>query len=121
VRGKIVGAMVYPLVIICVAIAVVTAVVLFIIPPLRRDLPLLPHHAAGRDALPARRQHLHAEVLVRRLRRADPADHRARGAAAARSQPYRYRVHQLLLKLPGVGPVLSRSLVASFAAPPSAR
>jgi type IV pilus assembly protein PilC len=32
-----------------------------------------------------------------------------------RSQPYRYRVHQLLLKLPALGPLLSRSLVAAFA------
>jgi type IV pilus assembly protein PilC len=31
-----------------------------------------------------------------------------------RNQPYRYRVHQLVLKLPAIGPVVSRSLIAWF-------
>jgi len=114
VRGKIVGAMVYPLVIICVAIAVVTAVVLFIIP--RFDEIFRSFHitlpAVTRFLLDGSTFTLKYWYVVFGVPTLLIIGH---VVLLRRSQPYRYRVHQLLLKLPGVGPVLSRSLVASFA------
>ncbi|MBK7643768.1 MAG: type II secretion system F family protein [Planctomycetes bacterium] len=114
VRAKIIGAMVYPLVIVCVAVAVVAAVVMFIIP--RFDEIFRSFHIS----LPGVTQFLLDTstftvkywYLVFGLPIVLIVTH---FVLLKRVQRYRYRVHQLLLKLPGIGPILSRSLVASFA------
>ncbi len=114
IKGKIVGAMVYPLVIVCVAIAVVSAVVLFIIP--RFDEIFKSFHitlpAMTRILLDTSTFAVHYWYLVFGLPILLVATH---FFLLARNQPYRYRVHQLLLKVPALGTVLSRSLIASFA------
>jgi len=114
VRAKVVGALVYPTVIICVACAVVTAVVLFIIPKFEEifrsfhiTLPAMTRFLLDGSTFTLKYWYivfgLPLVLLVAHI------------MLLRRSQPYRYRIHQLLLKLPGLGPVLSRSLVASFA------
>ena len=114
VRSKIVGAMVYPLVIVCVAIAVVSAVVLFIIPKFDEifrsfhiELPAITRFLLDGSSFTLKYWWIVFGVPLLLLF--------GHFVLLRRSQPYRYRAHQLVLKLPGVGPVLSRSLVASFA------
>ncbi len=114
VRGKIVGALVYPLVIICVAIAVVSAVILFIIPRFEEifrsfhiTLPAVTRLLLDTSTFAVKFWYLVFGVPILLLI--------AHFVVLKRSQPYRYRVHQLLLKLPALGPLLSRSLVAAFA------
>jgi len=114
VRGKIVGALVYPLVIVCVAIAVVSAVILFIIPRFEEifrsfhiSLP-----AATRLLLDSSTFAVKYWWLVFGLPLALIVAHLV---LLKRNQPYRYRAHALVLKLPGLGPLLARSLVAAFA------
>jgi type IV pilus assembly protein PilC len=114
VRAKIVGALLYPLVIVCVAIAVVSAVILFIIPRFDEifrsfhiTLPALTRLLLDTSTFAVKYWWLvfgtPLVVLVAHL------------VLLKRSQPYRYRMHQLVLRLPGFGPLISRSLVASFA------
>lgn len=114
IRAKIVGAMVYPAVIVCVALLVVSAVVLFIIP--RFDEIFKSFHitlpAMTRILLDTSSFCLRFWWLVFGLPLLVVAAH---ALLLARSQPYRYRVHQLMLKIPALGTVLSRSLIASFA------
>ncbi len=114
VRAKVVGAMIYPAVIVTVAIGVVSAVVVWVIPKFQEifqsfNIALPPLTQFLLDVsyftvsywyvvfgLPIAAIVLHTIFL-------------------RRSQPYRYRVHRLLLKLPAIGPVISRSLIAAFA------
>jgi type IV pilus assembly protein PilC len=114
VRGKIVGALVYPLVIICVAIAVVSAVILFIIPKFEEifrsfhiTLPAVTRILLDTSTFAVKYWYLVFGLPIVVLI--------AHFVVLKRSQPYRYRVHQLLLKLPALGALLSRSLVAAFA------
>lgn len=112
-RAKIVQATIYPSVIICVAIAVVSAVIVFIIPKFQDifrsfkiELPWMTQILLNVSKftvewwwivfpLPIALVLLHLMFM-------------------RRSQPYRYRVHAIILKLPAVGPVVSRSLIAAF-------
>jgi type IV pilus assembly protein PilC len=114
VRAKVVGAMIYPSVIVTVAIGVVSAVVVWVIPKFQEifqsfNIALPPLTQFLLDVsyftvsywyvvfgVPIAAIVLHAIFL-------------------RRSQPYRYRIHRLLLKLPAIGPVISRSLIAAFA------
>ncbi|MFM7282697.1 MAG: type II secretion system F family protein [Planctomycetia bacterium] len=113
IRSKIVGAMVYPAVIVLVAIAVVSAVIVWIIPrfdeifrSFRITLP-----TATQILLDTSRFAVNYWWLVFGLPILLLIAH---FALLAKNQPYRYRVHGLVLKIPAIGPVLSRSLVASF-------
>jgi type IV pilus assembly protein PilC len=113
IRSKIVGAMVYPAVIVLVAIAVVSAVIVWIIPrfdeifrSFRITLP-----TATQILLDTSRFAVNYWWLVFGLPILLLIAH---FALMAKNQPYRYRVHGLVLKIPAIGPVLSRSLVASF-------
>jgi type IV pilus assembly protein PilC len=114
VRGKIVGALVYPMVIVTVAILVVTAVIMFIIP--RFDEIFRSFHitlpAATRFLLSLSTFSVKYWYLVVGLPLLTIITH---VVLLRRSQPYRYRMHQLLLRLPAFGGLLSRSLVAAFA------
>lgn len=114
VRAKVVGAMIYPTVIVTVAIGVVSAVVVWVIPKFQEIFQ------SFNLALPPLTQFLldvsHFTVsywyIVFGLPIAALVLH---SVFMRRSQPYRYRVHRLLLKLPAIGPVISRSLIAAFA------
>jgi type IV pilus assembly protein PilC len=114
VRGKIVGALVYPMVIVTVAILVVTAVIMFIIP--RFDEIFRSFHitlpAATRFLLALSTFSVKYWYLVVGLPLLTLVTH---VVLLRRNQPYRYRMHQLLLRLPAFGGLLSRSLVAAFA------
>jgi len=114
IKGKIIGAMVYPLVIVCVAAAVVSAVIMFIIPRFEEifrsfhiTLPAMTRILLDTSTFSVKYWYLvfglPLVLLVTHF------------FLLKRNQPYRYRVHALLLKLPALGPVLSRSLIASFA------
>jgi type IV pilus assembly protein PilC len=114
IRSKIVGAMIYPAVVAFVAVAVVSAVIVWVIPKFKdifdsfdAELPSMTRtlldlsdfavtYWYGVFGLPLGLFMLH-------------------GAMLRRSQGYRYRVHRLLLRLPLFGGVLSKSLIAGFA------
>ena len=114
IKSKIVGAMIYPIVLTLVAAVVVAGVIVFVIPKFQDiftsfNITLPPPTLILLDTsgfavkywylvfgLPILLLVLHF-VLMRR------------------SQPYRYRMHKILLKLPGIGPVVNRSITASFA------
>ncbi len=113
-RSKIAGAMIYPLVIVLVAVAVVSAVTVWVIPRFRLifesfgvELPGLTQLLLDLSSftvrywylvfgLPAAALLLHFALMRRRGR-------------------YCYAVHKWMLRIPLLGAVLSRSLVAGFA------
>lgn len=114
IRAKVAGAMIYPLVILIVAVGVVSAVIVWVIPKFRTifdsfDVELPRPTQILLDVsriavtywylvfgVPALLLLLHA-VLMRR------------------SAGYRYRMHALLLKIPMLGALLQQALVAAFA------
>jgi len=114
IRSKVVGAMIYPIVIICVATVVVSAVIVWVIPKFQQifdsfdvELPTPTQILLNVSSftvsywyvvfgLPALLLVLHT-ILMRR------------GGA------YRYRMHKLLLKIPMFGALLLQALVAAFA------
>ena len=114
IRSKVVGAMIYPIVIICVATVVVSAVIVWVIPKFQQifdsfdvELPTPTQILLNVSSFtvsywyvvfggPALLLVLHT-VLMRR------------GGA------YRYRMHKLLLKIPMFGALLLQALVAAFA------
>ena len=113
IRSKVLGAMIYPAVIVFVALVVVSAVIVFIIPKFRQifdsfDVELPPitqlllnisdfatHYWYVVFGLPVVFMFLHG-ILMRK------------------GGMYRYRMHKLLLKLPLIGNILSQSLIAGF-------
>ncbi|MFO1009363.1 MAG: type II secretion system F family protein [Planctomycetota bacterium] len=113
-RSKIVGAMIYPSVIIFVAVAVVSAVIVWIIPKFndifrsfKITMPGITQFLLDVSDFTVRYWYLvfGLPILLAVLH----------FAMLARSQPYRYRVHALMLKLPILGAILNRSLVGAFA------
>lgn len=113
IRAKVVGAMIYPLVLVVVATIVVSAVILFVIPrfdeifrSFQIELPQATRILLDTSAFAAKYWYLvFATPLALIL---------LHFVALRRSYGYRYRMHGLLLKLPLVGSVLNRSLVAAF-------
>lgn len=113
VRAKIRGAMIYPCVVAVVALGVVSAVIVFVIPKFEEifdsfgaELPAMTRILLDTSrfavgywyivfGVPVLLVMLHITML-------------------RRSQPYRYRVHKLLLRTPALGPVLSKALIAGF-------
>ena len=96
VRSKVVGAMIYPAVVVCVAIAVVSAVVVFVIPKFQEifqsfniKLPALTQILLDTSSFT-----VHYWYLVFGLPIVLAITH---GCLMRRSQPYRYRVHALML------------------------
>ncbi|MBI5362033.1 MAG: type II secretion system F family protein [Planctomycetes bacterium] len=113
-RSKVVGAMIYPSVIVFVAIAVVSAVVVWIIPKFQDifrsfkiSLPGITQFLLDVSDFTVRYWYLVFGLPVLLAL--------AHFALLARNQPYRYRVHKWMLKLPVFGGVLNRSLVGAFA------
>jgi type IV pilus assembly protein PilC len=113
IRSKLVGAMIYPMVVGFVAVAVVSAVIVFVIPRFKdifesfdTELPAITQILLNGSnfavtywylvfGLPIGLIFLHLAMM-------------------RRSQPYRYRIHSLGLRLPVFGGVLSKSLIAGF-------
>ena len=113
-RSKIVGAMIYPSVIVFVAVAVVSAVVVWIIPKFQDifrsfkiSLPGVTQFLLDLSEFTVTYWYLVFGLPVLLFL--------AHFALLARSQPYRYRIHQWMLKIPVLGGVLNRSLVGAFA------
>jgi type IV pilus assembly protein PilC len=113
IRARIQGAMIYPLVIVCVAIAVVSCVIVWVIPKFQ-DI-----FRSFNIDLPAVTQILldvsHATVTYWYLVFGVPVGLVvAHTFAMRRNQPYRYRIHRLQLRMPVAGPVITRALTATF-------
>jgi len=114
IRAKIAGAMIYPAVIVLVAVLVVSAVIVWVIPRFQEIFQ------SFNIRLPAVTQLLldvssftvHYWFVVFGVPIAAYVLHRI---FLVKSQRYRYRVHRMWLRLPLVGPVVSRTLIASFA------
>jgi type IV pilus assembly protein PilC len=112
-RSKLVGAMVYPAVVAFVAVAVVSAVIVWVIPRFQdifesfdAELPAITQTLLNVSefavgywyvvfGLPVVLFFVHLSLL-------------------RRNQGYRYRVHSLLLRVPVLSGVLGKSLIASF-------
>jgi len=113
-RSKVVGALIYPAIIVVVAVGVVSAVVVWVIPKFRTifdsfgvELPGLTQVLLDVSSftvnywyavfgLPAAGLVLHSILMTR-------------GGA------YRYAIHKLMLRIPFLGAILSQGLIAAFA------
>ncbi|MBK7877854.1 MAG: type II secretion system F family protein [Planctomycetes bacterium] len=114
IRAKVVGAMIYPSVILFVAVAVVSAVIVWIIPKFndifrsfKITMPAITQFLLDLSEFTVAYWYLVFGLPLLLFV--------AHVTMLARSQPYRYRVHKLMLKLPVLGPILNRSLVGAFA------
>lgn len=114
IKSKIKGAMIYPAVVAVVAISVVSAVIVFVIPKFEEifdsfgtELPRL-----TRVLLDTSRFTVDYWYLVFGLPLAAVLLHIA---LMRQGGAYRYRVHKLLLRTPALGPLISKSMVAGFA------
>ena len=113
IRSKVVGAMIYPAIVGLVAVAVVAAVIVVVIPKFQDIFESFDTELPGitKSLLDISHFTVTYWYLVFGLPLGLIALHvylMRRGGA------YRYRVHKLLLRLPAVGPVLSKSLIAGF-------
>lgn len=113
IKAKIRNATIYPSVIVTVAVLVIAAVIVFIIPRFEEifssfgiQLPRMTQILLDVSRFTVDRWYvvfgLPAALLV------------AHVIALRRNQPYRYKVHNLLLHLPLFGPLLSKALIAAF-------
>lgn len=114
IRSKVVGALIYPAVIVFVAVCVVSAVIVFIIPKFQDifhsfkiDLPAMTQALLNVSEFAVKWWYLVFGLPIVLLL--------AHGAAMKKSYRYRYAVHGLMLRIPAMGGVLSRALVAAFA------
>lgn len=114
IRAKIVGAMIYPAVIVLVAIAVVSAVIVFIIPKFQEifrsfkiELPGMTQVLLNVSRFTVDRWWLvfGVPVLLFVLH----------AFLMKRNYAYRFRVHGLFLRIPILGTVLRKGQIASFA------
>ena len=112
-RSKLVGAMVYPAVVAFVAVAVVSAVIVWVIPRFQdifesfdTELP-----AITQTLLDVSHFAVHYWYLAFGLPLLLIVLHLF---ALRRSQGYRYRVHGLMLRVPVLSGVLSKALIANF-------
>lgn len=113
IKAKVRNATIYPSVIIAVAVLVISAVIVFIIPrfeeifrSFRVELP-----GMTQILLDVSRFTVDRWYLVFGLPFALVIAH---SIALKRSQPYRYRVHKFLLHVPLLGPLLTKGLIAAF-------
>lgn len=114
IRSKVVGAMIYPAVILLVALVVVSAIVVFIIPRFQEifrsfkiELPGVTQVLLDVSDFTVQRWYVVFGLpLVLGV---------AHVVLLARNQRYRYRVHAFLLRVPVLGTILNRSLVGAFA------
>ena len=114
IRSKIIGAMIYPIILTLVAAVVVSAVILFVIPRFQEIFDSFSIELPGTTQILLNASELAATrwYLVFGLPLTLMITH---FVLLKRNQRYRYRMHAITLKIPGVGPVVSRSIIASFA------
>lgn len=112
IRAKVVGAMIYPLVIVLVAVTVVSIVIVWVIPRFEEifesfdvTLPGLTQLLLNVSRTAVQYWYLVFGVPLLLL-----FSH----VVLMRRTGYRYRVHRLLLRLPVIGSVISRSIIADF-------
>ena len=114
IRGKVVGAMIYPAVVAVVAIGVVSAVIVWVIPKFKdifasfdAELPQITQVLLDVSDFAVSRWYLvfGAPALLLLLH----------FFLMRRGGGYRFTIHKLLLKIPVMGDVLKRSLIAAFA------
>jgi type IV pilus assembly protein PilC len=113
-RAKIVGALIYPSIIVVVAVGVVSAVIVWVIPKFRQifdsfgvELPGLTQVLLDISSFCVRWWYLVFGIpLVALL---------LHSVLLARGGAYRYSAHKLLLRLPFLGSILSEGLIAGFA------
>lgn len=114
IQGRIRNATIYPAVVAAVAVAVVSGVIVWVIPKFREiftsfniDLPAMTQLLLDTSSFTVSYWYIVFGLPV--------AAFFAHGIMMRRSQPYRYRVHALQLRLPLVGPLVGKSLTATFA------
>jgi len=114
VRAKVAGALIYPAVIVLVALIVVSVVIVWVIPRFNEifesfDVPLPGPTLLLLSLSEAAVRHWY---LVFGIPLALLALHLM---ALRRSAAWRLRMHRLLLAIPALGPVLSKAMIAAFA------
>jgi len=114
IRSKVVGALIYPIVIVIVAVSVVSAVIVWVIPRFEQifdsfdvELPGPTQILLGVSSFTVEYWYVVFGVPVLLLM--------THGWLMRRGGGYRYRAHALLLKLPLIGDVVGQSMVAGFA------
>jgi len=114
IRATVRGAMIYPMVILTVAMCVLAAVITWIIPKFREIFDSFGVELPGSTEalLSISDVFINYWYLVFGLPVVLTIMH---FSAMRRGGAYRFRMHGLLLKIPGLGPVLSNSIVAGFA------
>jgi len=114
IRGRVVGAMIYPLIIGLVATTVVSFVIVWVIPKFREifdsfgiELPAPTQILLDISAFVTTYWYLvfGLPVVLAILH----------VAFMRRSQPYRHRIHKIVLRIPIMGRVVSKSIISSFA------
>jgi len=113
IRGKVIGAMIYPLILSLVAGGVITAVVLFVIPRFEElfqsfnvELPQITQVLLDTSTFAAKYWYVVVGLPVVLL-----VSH---FALLNRNDGYRHGAHALLLKIPLLGSLVSRSMIADF-------
>jgi type IV pilus assembly protein PilC len=113
-RAKIVGALIYPSIIVVVAVGVVSAVIVWVIPKFRQifdsfgvELPGLTQILLDLSSFSVRYWYLVFGIPALALV--------LHSVLFARGGGYRYSVHKVLLRLPFLGSILSEGLIAGFA------
>ncbi len=113
IRSKVTGAMIYPLVIVIVAVTVVSAVIVWVIPRFQTifesfdvELPGATRLLLNISDTAVRFWYLVFGLPVVLLL--------LHGFLMRKGGRYRYTIHKLLLRLPLLGDVLSKSLIAGF-------
>lgn len=114
IRAKIKGAMIYPFVVAIVAISVVSAVIVFVIPKFEEifdsfgtELPEITRVLLDTSRITVTYWYLVFGIPLLLVF--------VHITLMRRGGAYRYRVHKLLLRLPAIGPVISKSMVSGFA------
>jgi len=114
IRARVLGAMIYPSVIVVVAVAVVSAVIVWVIPRFQQIFDSFDVELPGVTQLLLNVSDFavgywyavfgvpFALVLLH-------------GMLMRRGGAYRYRIHKLVLRIPLLGSILSQSLIAAFA------
>ncbi len=113
IRGKVIGAMIYPIIVVMVAVGVVAGVVVFVIPKFKEifdsfdiELPQATKILLNGSEFAITYWYLvfGAPVLIVVLHL----------VLMRRSQPYRYRMHLWVMKVPVMGTLIRRTIVANF-------
>ncbi len=114
IRSKVVGALIYPAVIVFVAICVVSAVIVFIIPKFQEIFRSFKIELPGMTQILLNVSRFTVDYwwLVFGLPVLLFVAHLV---SMRKSYAYRYRVHGLMLKIPVLGGVISKAHIASFA------